>query len=83
MQVDPFGQNINKPHVTHHASPHMTRVMAISPRVISPSPITFRLFSDSSSNAGDGCESNMTARAAPVQIFPGKGLGFISMSLSG
>lgn len=43
MQVDPFGQNINKPHVTHHASPHMTRVMAISPRVISPSPITFFL----------------------------------------
>lgn len=81
MQVDPFGQNINKGHVTRHAPPHMTRVIGLSPRVIALTLLIFPLHSYSLSDADDVCESNMAARAAPVQISPGKGLGFISMSL--
>lgn len=35
MQVDPFGQNINKPHVTRHARlSHDLRHCSSSPRVI-------------------------------------------------
>lgn len=81
MQVDPFGQNINKAHVTRHTPLSHDPRHRSSPRVISLTLLIFLLLSYSFSNAGDVCESNMTARAAPVQISPGKGLGFISESL--
>lgn len=81
MQVDPFGQNINKVHVTRHAPLSHDPRHRSSPRVIAPTLHIFQLHSYSFSDADDVCESNMAVRAAPVQISPGKGLGFISASL--